>query len=164
MRKLDVLVIAAVAITFIGMLAAALVFTWLNAQGRPKTEQPMVTVDAEQVRSAGGVWCDADLALCIGEVEPGRFFALDAVKRHSVFGKRGCQVECVPPSDALMESFGEAAAGGLLREPCGGASCNLLGTRGFGPAESDLYRYPTTAEGARIVVDLSRRCQGEDCS
>lgn len=46
MRKLDVLMVIAVAITFVGMIGAAVAYTWLNAQDRPEVEPPTVTVEA----------------------------------------------------------------------------------------------------------------------
>ncbi|GAB4331197.1 MAG: hypothetical protein Kow0010_16410 [Dehalococcoidia bacterium] len=165
MRKLDMLIIFAVLLTFAGVIGAAVAFTWLNAQGRPETEPPVTTVEAEQVRQAGGSRCDAGAGVCVSEVEPGRFVAVDAVTRHPVFGERGCEVEFLPPSEGLTESFGDVAAGGVLRKPCGGLPSDVTGVRVFGPAEGDLYRHPVSLSDGPAVVDLGRQCAGtEGCS
>lgn len=70
MRKLDALIIIAVAITFVGMIGAAVAFTWLNAQDRPQTGLPTPTPAVEQAQSLGGAWCGGAPGDCAAHAGP----------------------------------------------------------------------------------------------
>lgn len=45
---------------------------------------------------------------------------------------------------------------GWFREPCGGATFDATGHRVFGPAESDLDRFPVEVRDGNVYVDTSR--------
>ena len=95
------------------------------------------------------------LQIYVVRQEDGSFVALYATNPGYGYGhttgEHGCTVPWRP--DFVFDGTGIK---GWFRDPCSGATFDATGHRIFGPAESDLDRFPVSVRHGHVYVDTSR--------